>query len=574
MENQIRELAKNTGLSEEICKEYLEKNNGIVIKTLIELKKLDKENKIIDNRIILDKKECSEEVKELSKTTGIDESLCEKYLNENNGVRIKALISLKKYTKEMNIEYGGIGIGVIGNSKNYVINTMSHARQGHGFAAEAANHLVDKLTLKNVELIGGDNALNGADRLVNGTQIQSKYCNSGRNCIKSCFGDNGFKYLNADKTPMKIEVPKDMYDDAVKAMAEKIEAGKVPGVSDPNEAKNIVKKGHFTYKQAMNIAKAGTIESLTFDAVNSTIIATSSMGISAIITFGLSTWNGDDFELALENAIYSGLKVGGITFITGIVSSQLSRTGLEKSLIGITEYMTKIMGPKVTSSIANASRVGPNIYGVAATKNVAKLLRGNIVTGIATTAVMSTADIARAIDGNISYGQLFKNVATTATGVAGGIAGGITAGFALGSVAPGVGNVVGAIVGGIGAMVGGTAASTVTKATLDSFIEDDAEYMIRILKSVFEEESINYILNQQEIDEVSKKVGSIVDAKFLRDMYGADNSIDYIRRIILKEIRQVIKKRKYINIPNDVQILNKLKTLVENLEGKGEKIYE
>lgn len=53
-----------------------------------------------------------------------------------------------------------------------------------------------------------------------------------------------------DGKPMKIEVPSDKYDEAVRAMEEKIKNGQVKGVSDPNEAKNIVKKGHFTYAQA------------------------------------------------------------------------------------------------------------------------------------------------------------------------------------------------------------------------------------------------------------------------------------------------------------------------------------
>ena len=46
-----------------------------------------------------------------------------------------------------------------------------------------------------------------------------------------------------DGKPMKIEVPSDKYDEAVRAMEEKIKNGQVKGVSDPNEAKNIVKKG-------------------------------------------------------------------------------------------------------------------------------------------------------------------------------------------------------------------------------------------------------------------------------------------------------------------------------------------
>lgn len=578
MDENIKSLASKTGLSEDICKESLENNNGSMIKALIALEKSKDKDNLSDHQKEQIKMEKVEEVCEYSKvvlelaeTSGASKELCKEKLEENNGSKIKTLIELEKLSIKKSDDFGGISMGVINNSKNYAINTMSHARQGHGFAAENANHLVDKLLFKNAELIGGDNALNGADRLVNGAQIQSKYCQSGRQCINSCFNDKGFKYLNTDNTPMKIEVPKDMYDDAVKVMAEKISAGEVPGVTDPNEAKNIVKKGYFTYKQAVNIAKAGTIESLTFDAVNSAIVATSSMGISAVITFGLSTWHGEDFDLALENAIYSGLKVGGVTFVTGVVASQISRTGFEKSLIGVTEYMTKAMGPKVTASIANASRVGPNIYGSAATKNVAKLLRGNIVTGVATTVVLSSADIARTINGTVSGKQLFKNVSVTATGVAGGILGGMATGAAVGSVIPVAGNVVGAVVGGIGAMVAGGAASSITKATLDNFIEDDAEKMISILKGVFEEEAMNYLLNENEITKVSKKIGEIIDAKFLREMYGAEDRRYFIRKVIIKEIKAVVRERKYISEPNNDQILMKVKTIVEKIEDEGDK---
>ena len=124
-----------------------------------------------------------------------------------------------------------------------------------------------------------------------------------------------------DGKPMKIEVPSDKYDEAVRAMEEKIKNGQVKVVSEPNEAKNIVKKGHFTYAQAKNIAKAGTVESLTYDAVNGTIIASSAFGVTAMITFATSMWNGEDFEDAIKIATYSGLKVGGTAFITSILAA-------------------------------------------------------------------------------------------------------------------------------------------------------------------------------------------------------------------------------------------------------------
>ena len=49
-------------------------------------------------------------------------------------------------------------------------------KYGHGFAAEDANNLADKLSGKNAEVVGTSNTLNGPDRVVNGVFVQSKYC--------------------------------------------------------------------------------------------------------------------------------------------------------------------------------------------------------------------------------------------------------------------------------------------------------------------------------------------------------------------------------------------------------------
>lgn len=49
------------------------------------------------------------------------------------------------------------------------------ATQGHGFAAEQANNLHDILTGKDAKIVGGDNAKDGPDRMVNGVNIQTKY---------------------------------------------------------------------------------------------------------------------------------------------------------------------------------------------------------------------------------------------------------------------------------------------------------------------------------------------------------------------------------------------------------------
>ena len=116
------------------------------------------------------------------------------------------------------------------------------------------------------KIVGDDNAKNGADRIVNNVNIQTKYCASGSKCIQECFENGKFRYFNPDGSPMQIEVPSDMYAPAIQAMKSRIERGEVAGVSDPAEAENIIRRGHFTYVQAKNIARAGTVESICYDA--------------------------------------------------------------------------------------------------------------------------------------------------------------------------------------------------------------------------------------------------------------------------------------------------------------------
>ncbi len=115
-------------------------------------------------------------------------------------------------------ERTGIYSGAIDNAKEYAKKVKYHGTRGHGFAAEDANHLDDVLSGKNAKIVGDDNVKNGADRLVNGQEIQTKYCKSGSKCISECFENSEFRYFDKFGEPMQIEVPKDKYDDAIKAL--------------------------------------------------------------------------------------------------------------------------------------------------------------------------------------------------------------------------------------------------------------------------------------------------------------------------------------------------------------------
>ena len=469
----------------------------------------------------------------------------------------------------MNNRKRGASIAGVVNSiqmntaKNYVEEKF-HGARGHGFAAESANDLYDGFAGKDSRIVGGDNAKDGADRIVNGTNIQSKYCSSGSKCIRECFDGNRFRYLNPDGSPMQIEVPADKYDDALKAMQDRINKGQVPGVKD---AREIVRKGNVTYEQAKNIAKAGTIESLTYDAASGIKIGAYSGGISAAITFAVSSWNGKSFDAALEDSIKTGLQVGGVAWASSILVGQMTKAGINSMLVAPSETIVSMIGSRASANLVNAFRSGSAIYGAAAMKSASKLLRGNVVTGIATVAIMSVGDVVNIFRGRISAAQLFKNVVNTSAGVAGGIGGwmgGAAAGAAIGSVVPVFGTAVGGFVGGlIGSFAGGTAASKVSQAVTDEFIEDDSKAMFKILEKEFAAVAVDYLLNKKETEAVAATLQSKLDGATLKDMYSASNQQKFARALIEQCAAPVARSRPKIHLPATTDYVNGLRRALE-----------
>ena len=459
----------------------------------------------------------------------------------------------KKQKKSVGAEAAGNIYGNISNAAtNYGIDKFSTPR-GHGFAAERANHLYDILHGKDSVIAGDNNAKNGADRIVDGVNIQSKYCKTGAKCIKECFENDRFCYFNADGSPMQIEVPLDKYDDAVKAMAERIKKGQVPGVTDPDKAKEIVRKGNFTYEQAKNIAKAGTVESITFDAANSAVIAAYSFGLSAGLTFAISLWRGEDVDVALESAAAAGLKVGGTAFLTAVVTSQLQKSVLNGAFKASSDAIVNLMGPKASQMLVNALRTGKNIYGAAAS-----------------VVVLSSVDIINIFRGRISAAQLFKNITNTTATVSGGTAGwvgGASAGAALGSVVPVIGTAVGGLVGGlIGSFVGGSAANSVSSAVLDEFIEDDAKEMVEIIEEVFKDMAGEFLISQKEAEKIADILKDIIDGGLLKDMYASDYRYSFAREIMQPVFEQVTSEREKIILPQQEEMFNGIRMLLENAD--------
>ena len=160
--------------------------------------------------------------------------------------------------------------------------------------------------------------------------------------------------------------------------------------------------------------------------------------------------------------------------------------------------------------------------------------------------VLTAGDFINIFRGRISFGQLFKNVASTAVGVIGGWGGaevGAAIGFALGPL----GTVAGGLIGG---WLGGKTAHSATKSLLDGLIEDDAKEMIRILEARFAQLAQNYLLAREEAGQVADRLQNRISADTIKDMYGNRNRYSYADYILEPVIEDVVSTRPHISAPN------------------------
>lgn len=340
---------------------------------------------------------------------------------------------------------------------------------GHGFAAEDVNAQHDRWAGRNVDQVGRDNSLNGPDRIVNGQPIQTKYCQTPQKTVAAAFGGDGYRYPG-----QKLEVPADQYDECVRLMRNRIAAGEVPGVSDPAEAAQIVKKGSCTYQQAVRVAKAGTIDSVVFDVKTQAVGCASAAGLSLVLGAAYAIIHGASPKDAIKDSAINATKVGGEALVSGVTSSQVLRTAVGRDALAFIQRGTNNavkaackteLGKTCVEKLAGGF-VGKQVVGGAAKNTLVRGLSSNAVTGAVTLAVTSIPSAIAVARGKKSAGEFGKDVACNATGIATGTSGWAAGAAAGTAICPGVGTVVGGIVGGI---VGGVAGSSLMRSFLDLF---------------------------------------------------------------------------------------------------------
>jgi len=345
------------------------------------------------------------------------------------------------------------GFALVGGTDAWVANHKVFAAggQGHGFAAEKANTYLDRLLGRSASVVGDNNAKGGPDRLVNGEFRQTKYCHSAGKSVNQAFDNKGsgnYAYLNADGSVMKLEVPPEQHERAVKLMAEKIRQGKVPGVSDPAAASELVTKGQVTYDQARNIVRFGRIEALALDVAEGAVVSLGAASVSFCVSAALIYLRNGDSKAALQAAAWQAGKVGASTMVSYVAVQQLHRLAPVQALLKtinvsgfpptLRDMLIKGMGQKSDNALKHA-------------------LGGAAVTSVVAIGVATAPDIYRVIRRQVTAAQLKRTVVAATAGTVGAFVGSVAGGMAgapAGPLGVFIGRTGGGILGGLAGTLG------------------------------------------------------------------------------------------------------------------------
>ena len=501
-----------------------------------------------------------------------------------------ALFQLFQKYKKLSIERRELAETTIENSTFSAINTVNvegvmfnaaygadQTKTGHGIYAEEAGTILDRLAGEQATVVRRDNAKNGPDKIVDASPIQCKYCKTAYSSVNSCFendpatGTKTFRYYDLSGNAMKIEVPADQYSQAIEYMKTRISNGQVPGVSDPNMAYDIIRKGKLTYNKAINLAKAGTIESITFDVATGAVTCLSAFGISAVAAFAQVFWVTKDYKKAAKSALYTGIQVYGLAFAGGIIASQVSRTSFAASLNPLATEISKSLNPQMVQEIVNAFRALAGkkaIYGAAAQKSFAKFLGSTAITQGVMFFVFTVPDTYKAISGKISGSQYLKNMTSLVASFMCSIVTTTATGAVIGkTIGEKVNKKVGSANGLVAGVVGGALGGTAVKAIGNLLHEDDAIITARLFNAVLLNQFIDYMLTPEEQDQIITILDE--DEDKLRDLqqgllksdHQEQDVIDYLE----PKIHKIIKKRHVICTADETEMGSSINNIV--LEG-------
>lgn len=331
----------------------------------------------------------------------------------------------------------------------------------------------------------------------------------------------------------KIEIPPEQYSEVMEILNKQVDLKdeSVKGtynVKDPKQALGKIVPGELSFTQVSNIAKAGNLDSITFDIKTNAVHCSCGLGASLAIGIALSLWRGQSFNDALKSNFKNSLGSSMSTLIMSVGTNQLLRTALSQVGANYSNrmlcalYQTSLGRQAIDNFVKFSS--GNALHGSAAINQMSSVLRSNIIASICATTVLTAPDLYRAaIKKSMSWQQFSKNFAINSISIVSGSAGwvlGASAGATIGSVFPIVGTGIGGVVGGLaGSVCLGAGSGKITKILLDKIRPDDQKIMFDLCKNVCAKIANDYLLSNEEATKLVNYMAANINPKFLRNMY-------------------------------------------------------
>ena len=113
---------------------------------------------------------------------------------------------------------------------------------------------------------------------------------------------------------------------------------------------------------------------------------------------------------------------------------------------------------------------------------------------------------------------------------------------------------------------GGSVAGDAAKYMLDDFIEDDAEAMIRIVKSEFETLAGEYLVSKDEAERIADRLKDKIDGSTLKDMFASSSRYKFAENILRPLFDEAVRKRRRISLPCNAELLSGVRRVLDGME--------
>ena len=291
-------------------------------------------------------------------------------------------------------------------------------------------------------------------------------------------------------------------------MKNKIREGKVPGVTDPEEASRLIRRGHLTYTQARNITRFGTIESVTYDIAEGSVVSLAAGGISFALTASVFWLSTGDRDAALQTAAVQAGKTFTRTLAVYVTTQQLHRLSVVQGMLKHIDFSTA--SPTVRQALQKGTGAG-NISALN------KVMKGSLVTSLALVAVTTGPDMIKMLRGRISGAQFIRNLAVASSCVAGGAVGSVAGGILFSPLGP-FGALTGRVVGGV---LGGMIASAVSGKIAGALVEEDRVKILAMIQEQVTWLAGSFLLTGHEIENLNANLARVIDQNALEIIFAA-----------------------------------------------------